>query len=330
MNIDIKSEDITPRRQTFSHIAARYGEDRPASRYDEATLDVQATANFHYRPIWAPEYEIFDTSRTAIVMNDWYDFKDPRQFYYATYNINRAGMNQAADRAFEFVEDRELVGRIDADWLAKAKSYLIPLRHYEWAANLNSLLITDFGYGTRFTSAAVFASGDRLGMAQIITRAGLVLADYDESVLVDGRQAWLEAEAWQPTRQMAEDSLVVQDWFETFIAQYLAMDGILLPLVYGAFDDTGLDRGATAVSMMSEFQVDWMKDAARWVDSFVKTAAAESEANAAQLSAWYGTWRAKAVAAGAALATATLGDAGAVDAIAADLDARAARLGLTV
>ena len=31
------------------------------------------------------------------------------QYYYATYNINRANMNAAAERAFEFVDDRDLV-----------------------------------------------------------------------------------------------------------------------------------------------------------------------------------------------------------------------------
>ena len=330
MNIDIKSEDITPRRHTFSHIAARYGEDRPASRYDEATLDVQATANFHYRPLWQPQYEIFDTDRTAVVMNDWYEFRDPRQFYYATYNISRSGMNQAADRAFDLVEDKNLVARIDADWLETVKAYLIPLRHYEWGANLNSLRVTDFGYGTRLTSALCFAAGDRLGMAQVLTRVGLELGSFDESVLSDARQQWLDAEMWQPTRQMVEDSLVVEDWFETFIAQYLGMDGILLPLTYRVFDDAGMDRGGMAVTMMSEFMTDWMADAARWVDSFVTTAAGESEANAALISGWYRDWRDRAKAAATPIATATLGDASAVDTVAAELDARATGLGLTV
>ena len=330
MNLDIKSEDIVPRRHTFSHIAARYGEDRPASRYDEATLDVQATTNFHYRPLWAPEYEIFDPARTGVEMGDWYDFRDPRQFYYATYNISRAGMNQAADRAFDLVDDRDLVGRIAPEWLATVQNYLVPLRHYEWGANLNSLRVTDYGYGTRITSATAFAAADRLGMAQILTRIGLVLGGYDEAALATARQAWLDAEEWQGVRRMVEDSLVVEDWFETFLAQNLAMDGILHPLVYRSFDDVGLEHGAVAVSMMCEFMVDWMADNARMVDAFITTAAAESPANAELLSGWYATWRARATEAAAPLAKATLGDTGAVDAVATDLDARAAGLGLTV
>ncbi len=328
MQIDLKAEQITPRRHTFSHIAARYGEDVPASRYDEATLDVQATANFHYRPLWQPQYEIFDTRRTAVEMADWYRFRDPRQLYYATYNISRAGMNQAADRAFEFVEKRGLIDRVEPRWLATVRRSLVPLRHYEWAADLNSLRVCDFGYGTRITSPAVFAAADRLGMAQILTRIGLVLDGYGTGALEEARQAWLEADEWQPVRHMVEDSLVIEDWFETFIAQYVAMDGIFHPLVYQTFDDAGLDKGGTAVSMLCEFMTDWMADNARWVDSVVETAARESGQNAKLLTGWYLAWRDRAVEAGRSLCTAVLGDDTPVEHIATALDARVAGLGL--
>lgn len=330
MNVDIKAEEFVPRRHTYSNVARRYGEDRPASRYDEATYDLQATANFHYRPLWAPEFEIFDTRRTAVVMQDWYAFTDPRQFYYATYNINRANMNAAADRAFEFVDQRDLMSRVEPAWLEIVRHYLVPVRHFEWAADLNSLRITDYGYGTRVTSAAMFAAADRLGMAQLLTRIGLVLDGYDESGLQTARTAWLEAPDWQGVRRLAEDTLVIDDWFETFIAQYLAADGMLHPLVYGVFDDAGLDHGGTAVSMMCEFMVDWLKDNARWVDALVQVAAAESPENAELISGWYRTWRDRAVEAVSPLATTVLGDAGdpSVGTIKDALDARATGLGL--
>ena len=41
MQVDIKTSDIRPIRQTFSHVARRLGADKPASRYQEATLDMQ-------------------------------------------------------------------------------------------------------------------------------------------------------------------------------------------------------------------------------------------------------------------------------------------------
>ena len=66
MAIDLRTVSIKPLRQTFGHLARRMGGDKPASRYLEGTMDIQAMDNFHYRPTWDPEHEIFDNTRTAI------------------------------------------------------------------------------------------------------------------------------------------------------------------------------------------------------------------------------------------------------------------------
>ena len=89
MNIDLQARAIQPLRQTFARVAAYTG-DKTASRYQEATLGVQPTANFQYRPTWEPEFELFDTGRTAVKMADWYALRDPRQFYYANWTMARA------------------------------------------------------------------------------------------------------------------------------------------------------------------------------------------------------------------------------------------------
>lgn len=137
MNIDIQAEALTPRRQTFSYLARRFGADRPASRYEEATFDVQPTTNFHYRPLYAPEFEIFDPRRTRIAMRDWYVFKDPRQFYYATYNVSRAAMQAAFDSKLAFVEKSALLDLVEPGWRETMASALLLMRHCEWGANLN-------------------------------------------------------------------------------------------------------------------------------------------------------------------------------------------------
>src|SRR5690554_1595366 len=103
MTIEIKTSTLEPVRNTFAHIEKRFG-DKPATRYQEATYDVQAETNFHYRPLWQPEHELNDVSRTALVMNDWYAFKDPRQFYYGTYVQQRAKMQEAAENSYAFFE----------------------------------------------------------------------------------------------------------------------------------------------------------------------------------------------------------------------------------
>ena len=330
MSIEIKGLSLVPRRQTYSHIARRFGEDRPATRYEEATFDLQAVANFHYRPIYAPDREIHDPSLTAIKMADWYVFRDPRQFYYGTYSMSRASMNETIERHFKMVDERGLLDQIDADWMQKVHDYLIPMRHYEWGANMNNMLICDIGYGTQITSAAAFCAMDRLGMALYISRLGLAIDGNSGEALEQGRTDWVEAPYWQATRHAVEDSFVIQDWFETFIAQNLALDGVMHPLVFGEFDAASQSHNAMGITLITQFMTDWFKDNSRWVDAVVKAAAAESTDNKQLLAGWFKTWRGRAAEAAVPVAGHVLGDQGgeALKSVLDQLDARAGQLGL--
>ena len=107
MHIDLRTVSIQPLRQTFDHLARRFG-DKPSSRYQEGSYDIQAVENLHYRPTWDPDQTLYDASVTQIVMSDWYVLKDPRQFYYSTYTLARARQQETTEANFNFVETRGL------------------------------------------------------------------------------------------------------------------------------------------------------------------------------------------------------------------------------
>ncbi|PIE11274.1 MAG: phenol hydroxylase [Rhodobacterales bacterium] len=329
MTIDLKTLNIEPRRQTFSHIARRFGEDRPASRYEEGMLDLQATTHFHYKPFWEPELELYDPRRTEIVMEDWYDLRDPRQFYYAAYNISRSGMRQAAQHNFDFVEKRGMLDKLSPEWREKVEDYLLPMRHVAWGANMNATQICDRGYGTAVTAPAIFSAGDHLGIAQIIGQIGMDMSGGNGDALDRAKVNWMEADYWQGIRKLVEDTLVVKDWFELFIAQNLVIDGLLYPMVYESFDAEGQAHGGTAITMLTEFMTEWFADQSRWADAVIKRAGSESEANKDKLSAWYRDWRDQAAAAARPLAAHVMGNDSAVDDALTTLNARAEKLGLT-
>jgi phenol/toluene 2-monooxygenase (NADH) P1/A1 len=309
MNIDLQAREITPLRNTFAHVAKYIGDDKPASRYQEATYGAQPSANFHYRPTWDPAHELFDASRSAVVLADWYVLKDPRQFYYASWTMARARQQEAIEANFQFVESRNMVAKIPDDVRLKALQVLLPLRHAAWGANMNNASVCAYGYGTAFTAPAMFHAMDNLGVAQYLTRLGLALDD--PSVLDEGKQAWLDDPKWQVLRRLVEDTLVVKDPFELFVAQNLALDGLLYPLIYGSFvDDQVALQGGTAVAMLTAFMPEWHDESARWIDAVVKTAAAESPANRQLISGWLQAWAERAQAAMAPVAQLALGDAG--------------------
>ena len=309
MNIDLQAREITPLRNTYDHVARQIGGDKVASRYQEATLGAQPMVNFHYRPTWDPAFELFDKKRSQIVLADWYVLKDPRQFYYATWTMTRAKQQDAMESNFQFVEQRGMLSMMSDTLRDKTLDILMPLRHAAWGANMNNASICAYGYGTAFTAPAMFHAMDNLGVAQYLTRLGLAMGD--ASTLDDGKQRWMEAPEWQGLRRLVEDTLVVEDPFELFVAQNLALDGLLYPVIYNSFvDDHVALQGGTAVAMLTSFMPEWHAESARWVDAVVKAAGAESEANRALLREWTGRWADRAQAALSPIARLALGDNG--------------------
>ncbi|MDR2188620.1 MAG: aromatic/alkene monooxygenase hydroxylase subunit beta [Azonexus sp.] len=305
MQIDLRTVNITPRRQTFDHLAWRFG-DKPASRYQEGSYDIQAEENLHYRPTWDPDQQIYDKAISKIVMADWHALKDPRQYYYNTWTIARARQQETTEANFSFIESRGLADSMSAALKATTLEVLIPLRHAAWGANMNNSFICGYGYAAIFTQACMFQAMDNLGIAQYLSRLGLLLGD--TAALDAGKAAWVDGAAWQPLRRYIEDSLMVRDPFELFVAQNAALDGLLYPLVYGRIVDDFLSpQGASAVAMLTQFMSDWSVETQKWVDAVLKTAAAESEHNRALLCDWTKAWSARAASALLPVAALALG-----------------------
>ncbi|UBM09546.1 aromatic/alkene monooxygenase hydroxylase subunit beta [Cupriavidus metallidurans] len=288
MQIDIRTDaSVTPIRQTFAHIARRLGADKPATRYQEAMYDLQPVTSFHYRPLWQPQYELYDARRTRVVMQDWYALKDPRQYFYGGYVNARARQQETMEKNLDFVDKRGLLSRLPDDVRELLTLGVVPLRHVEWAANMNNASITAYGFGSAITQAAMYHTMDRLGIAQYLTRIGLLIGD--KAAVDQARAAWMEDMAWQPLRHAAEDLLVRDDWFEQHVAQNLVLDGLIYPLVYQQFD-ARLSATGPAFSLVTDFMSAWYAETTRWVDATVKTAAQESPENAAVIAGYAFGW----------------------------------------
>ena len=285
MTLEIKTSNLVPIRQTYAYIERRFG-NKPATRYQEVSFDVQATTNFHYRPLWKPDKTLNDKTHTALQMQDWYVFKDPRQFYYGAYVQHRARLQDTAESNYAFFEKRFLVENISEDVKQKIITCLLPFRYVEQTANLHMMSGSAYGYGTVITQACIFAAMDRLGMAQYISRIGLALDGNTGECLQQAKEAWMNDTAWQPLRKLCEQSLTEQDWFKLYVLQNLLIDSCIQNLVYGQFDQYLVENGARDVAMLTEFMQECLTDLRKWSDPVFKLAIAESEENKALIQSW--------------------------------------------
>ncbi|WP_375504548.1 phenol 2-monooxygenase [uncultured Jatrophihabitans sp.] len=298
MQYELRYQVIEQKRQTYQNVIDRFG-DQPASRYLEATLDVEPRENFHYRPTWAQDRELYDERYSALRLTDPYAYTDPRQYYYTPYVTNRAALHDEFGKTLAYLEERELLARMPAGWRAVLASVVIPLRHYESGAQLITVAGARFAYGTSLEQCCTFAAFDRIGNAQMLSRVGLALGVGTADILTTAKQEWLESEHLQPMRRLVEEIMIVDDWAEGVLAVDI-IDSLLYPLLYTGLDERALLEGAGAYSLFAQHLSTWFKDQRKWLDALVtawREDPEQGESNQAHLVRIDSTWRPRAQAA---------------------------------
>ena len=119
----------------------------------------------------------------------------------------------------------------------------------------------------------------------------------------------------------------MKDWFETFIAQNVVLDSLINDLYYRQLDAWLGQNGGQDLLMLTDFMSNRATESQRWVDSVIKIAVKESDANADLIRSWISTWRIRAQQALELLAVEMLNENALPEAFAA-LEARLQKIGL--
>ncbi|GEL18832.1 phenol 2-monooxygenase [Pseudonocardia asaccharolytica] len=268
MGYELRTNVVEPVRNGFSYLTERFG-DRPATRYQEASFNVQPMENFQYRPTWDADHELYDPNYSALKLTDPYGYTDPRQYYYTPYVANAADRHESFAQTLKYIEDRRLLDKLPENWHTVLTGFVLPLRHYEQGAQLISTNASRFGYGTTVTQAACFASFDRIGNAQLLSLIGLALASGAADTLTDAKKNWLYAPHLQGLRRMVEELLVEPDWAAGLIGLDL-LDEQLYPLLYEHLDERSLFRNAAAYSLLARHFNDWYAGHRKWLNALIK------------------------------------------------------------
>ncbi len=302
MQYELRYQVIEPKRNTYQNVIDRLG-DQPATRYQEATLDVEPRENFHYRPTWAEDRELYDPRYSALRLTDPYTFADPRGFYYTPYVTSRAALHEEFGKTLGYLEERDLLARLPEAWRSVLASVVIPLRHYEAGAQLVSVAGARFAYGTSVEQCCTFAAFDRIGNAQMLSRVGIALGGGTGDVLTTAKQEWIDGAHLQPLRRLTEEIMIVDDWAEGLLAVD-HVDTLLYPLIYSGLDERALLGGAGAYSLFAQHLTRWFGDQRRWLDALVSTwrdDPGHGPANRDELDRIARTWQPRAQAAADAL-----------------------------
>lgn len=265
---NIRTHTIEPRRNTYAHVERRFGT-KNASRYQEVTYRAQHEENFHYRPLWGPQNEIYDTNYSVLKMTDPYDYSDPRQFYYATFVAKRSEEYENFAKNLKFIEERNLTSRLSEHWTKVIGELYLPMRHWEGACQLIGAHGLRFAWGHTISQVLALSTFDRLGNAQAHSMIGLTVASGTTEALDAAKEQWMDADAMQPLRKYAEESIAELDWGKGVFNVDL-IDAQLFPLMHTYVEDMALSEGATVMSLLNQHFTTWYADQQKWLNPLIK------------------------------------------------------------
>ena len=161
---------------------------------------------------------------------------------------------------------------------------MLPLRHFESGAQLISANGCRFAWGSTVEQCLSYAAFDRIGTAQLLSRAGIALDGGTDALLGPAKGQWMENADLQPLRKYTEQLLVEQDWAIAHLGLDL-VDQLIYGLLYSHLDEAALMGGAGAYSLMAQHLSGWFTDHRRWVDALYKAWQNDAEHGAANRAA---------------------------------------------
>jgi hypothetical protein len=108
---------------------------------------------------------------------------------------------------------------------------------------------------------------DQLGIAQYLTRVGLLLGD-DPRRCSTAKKSWMEGRGLAGPAPLRGRQLRAEGPARALRGPDGALDGLLYPLVYETIvDDVLASQGGTPIAMLTQFMTDWYAETRKWVDA---------------------------------------------------------------
>jgi phenol hydroxylase P1 protein len=196
-------------------------------------------------------------------------------------------MAEALASTLDYLDSRDLLGKLPGEWASLVAELLVPLRHYESGAQMISCDVARFGFGTTITQCAAYAAFDRIGNAQSLSRLGIALGGGTAELLGEAKTRWVEDDALQGLRRLVEELFLEKDWGRALVRLDVT-DRLLYSLFHSHLDEASIGSGAGSYSLVAQHFDAWFKDQRKWLDGLYKAWAADPETgdtNAALLSA---------------------------------------------
>ena len=285
--------DRPPGRKTYTRLATGR---RIPTEYELMSTDLHYNYPRRFElPASNPVVDWYYRNRegSALQARDWDQFADPRRTTYRIYTQLQDGREDVVDGLLREIDETEYDARLDDEWVRFLDRWYSPLRFPVHGLQMLAAYVAQMAPSSRITNCASFQMGDEMRRIQRIAYRTVQLAGplFDDEAAALQREAWEEAAAFQPLRELIERALVAYDWGESFIVTNAVIkpriDRLVNQDIAGTLATANGDPILTSIHFSLDEDAHWHRE---WTAALIRHIVDDNTANAEVVSGWIDKW----------------------------------------
>ena len=218
-----------------------------ATHYEDVTVDVQPDPERYLLQDWIISFPngegAYIKGATQAKSSNWHAFRAPDQEWERTHYQRQSKIEVMIQSVIANARKAGAHKEFDSAWNKILQTHLGAWKHAEFGLGTALMQAQRGGYTQMINNATLTNSSYKLRLSQDITlylaEIGMDIDGWDDE---RGKQAWLEDDIWQGTREAIEAIMGSSDYLE----QYFAINILFEPLVGELFRSGFLMQAAAA------------------------------------------------------------------------------------
>jgi toluene monooxygenase system protein E len=269
-----------PPMKTYSHLL---GQRRMPSEYEIATskLHYYVGRGFEVEvPLsaWYQKYQV----ASALKMDDWDTFRDPRETTYTTYTALHKDAEAHVSGVFRSIAESDYDAMLSGEWVAVLERVLAVARYPFHGLQMVAAYVGQIAPSGRITIACALQAADEMRRVQSFAYRMAQLRVGRPGFGDNAMGAWVADEAWQPMRNY--------DWAEAFTALNLCAKPLLDELLLVEFGELSRRHGDYLLRELCFSLNEDCKWQRSWSEALVRLARDARADNRRVLSDWASRW----------------------------------------
>jgi NAD(P)H-flavin reductase/ferredoxin len=273
---------------------------RRATLYEDVTIDTQPSIHRHLNRGWPVSFEdgrgTWDDASTALRCTDWFAFRDPNAYWERPYYQRESAIEQQIDGAMQSAVEQGLIDDFGPEWIEFLRANLqVPayVEHGLWfaLATIGRACLSD----SVATCVCLQAAMKQRSAQALVLYAMDLEQHHGPFPIAAAREAFLQDEAWQPTRRYLERLAASPDWGEVIVAANLCFEPIVGTLLRRELGiRAAAANGDTVTPVLARVATQEWEWAQAWSTELVRFLSADRDHgpdNRALIDQWVAEWQ---------------------------------------